>query len=116
MSAGTGLSAGLLVEVEVTVLIVTAQIVGELLALLNDLFICIEFRFMSAYINLLRWKLVEVPFTIFRGFVTQVFSLDTFTIFYIPFDTSVLVLMCADSRVATGILHVEKLAPGVCCA
>lgn len=70
MSAGTGLSAGLLVEVEVTVLIVTTQILGELLALLNDLFICIEFRFMSAYINLLRWKLVEVPFTIFRGFVT----------------------------------------------
>lgn len=69
MCAGTRLSAGLLVEVEMTVLIVAAKILGELLALVNNLFYRIEFWKMSAYINLLRWQLVEVPFAIFSGFV-----------------------------------------------
>jgi hypothetical protein len=55
MSAGTRLSAGLLVEVEMTVLIVAAKILGELLALVYNLFYRIEFWKMSAYINLLRW-------------------------------------------------------------
>lgn len=116
MGAGARLGAGLLVEVVVAVFVVAAQIPGELLALLNDLFVRIELRKMSAYINLRRRELVEVPFAISRGFVTEGFGFDAFAIFDISFDTSVLVLVCADSRVMAWILHVEKLAPSVCSA
>ena len=71
---------------------------------------------MSAYIDLRRRHLVEIPITIFRGFVTLLFSFDTFTIFYIPFLTSELMLMRASSRLTAWILNVEQLALEVRCA
>ena len=43
MSTNTRFSTGLFVEIEMAVLIIIAQVVGELLALLNYLFIRIEF-------------------------------------------------------------------------
>jgi len=53
MSTYARYSAGLLVEIEITVFIITAEILGELLALINNLVVCIESWKMSAYINLI---------------------------------------------------------------
>jgi hypothetical protein len=116
MSTYPWYSAGLLVEVKITVFIITTQILRKLLALVNNLSICIEYWKMGAYIYLIRWKLIEIPFAIFFCFITLIFCLDSFTIFNITFLSSESVLMCTNSRVSAWILNINELAPRIDCA